>query len=233
LLNAIGYDTTGANGAALDRAGSSSSVTSSVRQNQKVSDNNKRSPTKLSDVRIDGAEDANDEWLYDGDTERPSAWKPEQDDGNHLRVTRRGDRNRDQSPSPRHHLTPPRSPFELGEADDASDPEEDEPVKGSDRPLPSDAIDLIVDDQDAVMEAMEHERQKGEPNAHVIQHVYVPGDASSDSEGEESHLGKTPEDHKQDNLKAQRQVEENDIVREVEPPKVLAALQDIDDNPWM
>lgn len=232
MLNPIGYDTTGANGAVLDRAGSSSSVTS-VRQNQKASDNNKRSPTKLSDVRIDGAEDANDEWLYDGDTERPSAWKPERDDGNHLRVTRRGDRKGDQSPSPRHHLTPPRSPFELGEADDASDPDEDEPVKGSDRALPSDAIDLIVDDQDAVMEAMEHERQKGEPNAHVIQHVYVPGDASSDSEGEESHLGKTPEDYKQDNLKAQRQVEENDIVREVEPPKILAALQDIDDNPWM
>jgi hypothetical protein len=148
-------------------------------------------------------------------------------------VTRKGDRDRDQGLSPRHHLTPPRSPFELGEADDVSDPEEDEPVKASDRPLPSDAIDLIVDDQDAVMEAQKHERQKGEPNAHVIRHVYVPGEGSSDNEGEDTQLGKTPEAHKQDNIQAQRQVGEDDIIREVEAPKVLATLQDIDDNPWM
>lgn len=83
------------------------------------------------------------------------------------------------------------------------------------------------------MEAQKHERQKGEPNAHVIRHVYVPGEGSSDSEGEGSHLGKSPEEHKQDNIHAQRQVDEDDIVREVEAPKVLAALQDIDDNPWM
>ena len=207
-----------------------------MRQSQKTGDKNKRSPTKLSDVRLDGADDANDDWLYDGDTERPSGWKPEQDDGNHLRVTRKGDRNRAHSPGAHHHLTPPRSPFELGEGDDASDPEEDEPVKASDRPMPSDAIDLIVDDQEAVMEAQKHERQKGEPNAHVIRHVYVPGETSSDSEGEgdrdESHLGKSPEDHKRDGIEAQRKVEEDDIVREVEAPKVLASLQDIDDNPW-
>jgi hypothetical protein len=159
---------------------------------------------------LDGDDNQTDDWLYDGDTENPS-------------------------PAGRRHLTPPKSPFEIGEADDYSDPEENEPVKASHRPLPSDAVDLIIDDQHAAEEAQMHEREKGDPNAHFIRHVYVPGDQVSEAGEDEGStgLGMSPEQHRHAGIDAERQVEEDDIVRQVEPPKILAALQDVDDNPWM
>lgn len=223
------FNTSGANDLEEDRNASSSS-------RPKARDGDpQRSPKTLADVRLDGDDSQADDWLYDGDNEDPQAWRPEDDDGNHLRVTRRGDRSRGPSPVSRHHhLTPPRSPFELGEADNFSDPEEDEVVKGSDRPLPSDAVDLIVDDQEAVQEAQKHERQKGDPNAHMINHVYVPGDQDSATEddGDSTGLGTSPEEHRQAAIETERHIQEDDIVREVEPPKILADLQRVDDNPW-
>lgn len=81
----------------------------------------------------------------------------------------------DDSPARRTHLTPPRSPFELGPADDVSDPEEDEPVKPKERALPHDAVDLVVEDESEVQEAADRERRKGEPAVHLPKHVYKRG----------------------------------------------------------
>lgn len=147
-------------------------------------------------------------------------------------------RHQKQSRSP----SPAKSPFKLGDSDDdepPTQPKEDGPVEASDRPLPSDAVDLIVDDREAVDDAQVHERLSGEPNAHPIDHVYVRGDINPDYKDEPDQPSKpgqtvpTTAEERRRSIEAAKRSEAEDLVREVSPPPVLAALQDIDENPWM
>jgi hypothetical protein len=77
-----------------------------------------------------------------------------------------------------HHILPsdPPNPFEIGTADDeASDPSESSPVRVTDRALPSDAVDLMVEDPKAVREIIQNEIKRGEPATHAPKHVYRRG----------------------------------------------------------
>ncbi len=77
-----------------------------------------------------------------------------------------------------HHVpsSDPPNPFEIGKADDdVSDPSESSPVQVADRPLPSDAVDLMVEDPEAVREIIHNEMKRGEPATHAPKHVYRRG----------------------------------------------------------
>lgn len=73
-----------------------------------------------------------------------------------------------------------RSPFTLGDADDESDPDPDSPISPAKRSLPSDAVDLIVEDTGAEEEVRQHERRKGEPQTHAPAHIYKAQRTTSD-----------------------------------------------------
>lgn len=73
------------------------------------------------------------------------------------------------------HSKSSKSPFALGDEEDneVSDPNPDSPVSPAHRPLPSDAVDLVIEDTSAADEARQHERRKGEPQSHAPAHVYI------------------------------------------------------------
>lgn len=192
----------------------------------------------MADVVIEH-DNTNEEWLYDGDVERDGAWQADGSSGNRLKVTRtRGKARSGPSTPVNRHLSPPRSPFEIGEADDVSDPEEDEPVRASKRELPSDAVDLLKVDDEATTTAQTHEREKGDPNLRSGEDVLVRGHRPSMSEYADGQQHEVPEDHYVDPKFGKGRIghpESNDIVRETTPPPIIASLQhahDDDDNPW-
>ncbi|WVR03846.1 hypothetical protein IAU60_000843 [Kwoniella sp. DSM 27419] len=129
------------------------------------------------------------DWLYDGDNERPDGWRPSSHGRaeGQLRWTKkqlhklkdaaaaaRPDGDKQGVDSANTGVNGDK-PFALGEADsDSSDPDLDDPVSpaSSGKPLPSDAIDLVRDDQAAVEAARTRERRRGEPQTHAPVHVY-------------------------------------------------------------
>lgn len=150
------------------------------------------------------------------------------------------------------HLTPSTSPFELGSADEEEDPAEEDHVTVSDRPLPSDAVDLVVDDREAVTEAQNHERRKGEPATHAPKHIYRRGFLSppegSASNGRNSPVrapspapipgaDHSPGGHDELRPKTQGGVDTIEVgassVEEVEPPRIIGKLaSEVEENPW-
>lgn len=224
----------GANGAPRTRYDSAGSNTTS-KQGRSTGPSPGDSPKKLSDVVIDSNGQDHEDWLYDGDIEQSGGWRPDDPNGNHLRVTRHFGSGRN-SPASRRQPTPTRSPFAIGGDDDSSSSDSEGIPEIATGSLPSDAVDLVVDDRQAVEEAQKYERQKGDPNAHNIQHVYVRGDERHNGQHTvESKPGQTihtTEEERHAAVHAGRQIEEADVVKEVSPPLVLASLQDVDGNPW-
>lgn len=204
-------------------------------------------------------------WLFDGENERSDAWRPPQEIENALSNTLKWTgfrKEQNASPKPadtldkmvanHHHLTPSTSPFEIGSADETEDPAEEDHVTISERPLPSDAVDLVIDDREAVSEAQNHERRKGEPATHAPKHIYrrgflSPNDGSSSSgrtspvrqrspsplPGSDHQSGAHPE------LRNKVQGGVNTIevgassVEEVSPPKIISDLtEEVGENPW-
>jgi hypothetical protein len=204
-------------------------------------------------------------WLFDGENERSDAWRPPQEIENALSNTLKWTgfrKEHNASPKPadtldkmvanHHHLTPSTSPFEIGSADETEDPAEEDHVTISERPLPSDAVDLVIDDREAVSEAQNHERRKGEPATHAPKHIYrrgflSPNDGSSSSgrtspvrqrspsplPGSDHESGAHPE------LRNKVQGGVNTIevgassVEEVSPPKIISDLtEEVGENPW-
>lgn len=147
-----------------------------------------KDPQNLDQVLFELPEDEADveAWLYDGEVEREAADGP---DETRLRWTKKatnGSRNSD-TPQDLEEPTPPKSPFAIGLADDGvSDPEEEESVEKTDRPLPFDAVDLVVEDHEAIEEAVERERRRGEPAVHLPKHVYKRGWISPNGEQREN-----------------------------------------------
>lgn len=203
--------------------------------------------------------------MFDGENERPDAWKPPQEVQNAVSNALKWTgfrKEHDSSPkqqdtldkrlSEHRHLTPSTSPFEIGSADEEEDPAEEDHVTISERTLPSDAVDLVVDDRKAVSEAQNHERRKGEPATHAPKHIYRRGFLSptegSGSNGRNSPVrGRSPSplpgtDHAagaQDELRPKTQGGVDTIevgassVEEVEPPKIIGKLaSEVEENPW-
>ncbi|WWD16558.1 hypothetical protein CI109_100985 [Kwoniella shandongensis] len=192
-------------------------------------------------------------WLYDGEAERPVGhgvlgtqlrWTKQQlhkvissHDQKADNETLNGDGNVNGT-----------SPFSIGgdEEDDndskseASDPDPEEPVAAADvdKPLPSDAVDLVTEDVEAAEAARTRERRKGEPQTKAPAHVYrktlIDNDDNT-SGGRVSELekvyGKSPEDKRGG-------VDDDDEVIDgiersvaVEPPR-HAMSEGMDENPW-
>lgn len=112
--------------------------------------------------------------LYDGNVERPDAWRANDGDDAQMRWVKSKSRQQRNLPVPsaNRQSSRPNSPFSVGSASDG-EPDPDQAVSPSTRPLPDDAVDLVVEDSEAREEAREHERRKGEPQAYAPAHVYV------------------------------------------------------------
>lgn len=77
----------------------------------------------------------------------------------------------------------PASPFVVGDEEDShSDFEANEPVSPArnDKPLPRDAVDLVVEDERARQMAEAYERRKGEPQTKAPAHIYRSNRQTSD-----------------------------------------------------
>lgn len=134
---------------------------------------------------------------YDGDAERPDAWKSSLNgEAGQMRWTNKSKQSNGNLAPPKPPSAPRRnsskSPFALGDDDE----EEEIPsgaVSPSNRPLPSDAVDLVTEDSEKVEEARVRGRTRGEPQKTAPSHVYIHHDPESNSaeEVEEVHESST------------------------------------------
>ncbi|WVW80095.1 hypothetical protein I302_102068 [Kwoniella bestiolae CBS 10118] len=195
------------------------------------------------------------DWLYDGDNERPDVWHHPSNGaheggkgGNQLRWTKKQlhkikDISDSLKPSNHNHEGTGKSPFSLGDESDSSSIDTDESVSpaSSSKPLPSDAVDLVKDDQNAVEKAREREIRRGEPQTKAPTHVYRKTLRESDEqkgEGRIEGVEKVYTSHG-DSTSGQKEESGNDseVVERVEtsiaisPPKHAMSL-DMEDNPW-
>lgn len=209
--------------------------------------------------------------LYDGENERPDAWQANGDTTGQMRWSRKQPNHR--APSPSLPTKPAkssrsssyqkpnlsrrsskksnnsRSPFALGDADDESDPDPDSPVSPAKRPLPSDAVDLVVEDTSAAEEARQHERRKGEPQTHAPAHIFKAQRTTSDmkvdrvqqvyspdpAEGPELdhvHAGEAPGGDPVDIVESIEKVVEEDKGSPENKWNGGRLYQTNDDNPW-
>ncbi|KII85639.1 hypothetical protein PLICRDRAFT_116239 [Plicaturopsis crispa FD-325 SS-3] len=115
------------------------------------------------------------------------------------------------------------------------------------RTLPSDAVDLVVEDPEAAEEERTRERRKGEPamGGSALKKVYRRGFVAGDTEGEVEIEGGIPEEGESRESLAEEPPEEMELednaVEEVDgmvaraatpPAHVRAFIPDDDDNPW-
>jgi len=187
-----------------------------------------------------------EEWAYDGDAERSDAWKSSVNgkaDGP-MKWTRKPEQsNGHRSPTKLAPPDPPsrrssknKSPFALGDDDD----DESIPsgaVSPSNRPLPSDARDLVVEDDELVEEARTRGRIRGEPQTHAPVHVYVHQDPETSSPQE------VEEVYEESGIPGQKRVSENLDEDEMPGAEIVQRLEEIsersqvttpfeDENPW-
>lgn len=181
------------------------------------------------------------DWGYDGDAERPDAWNSSVNgNSDQLRWTNKANGSKPSPPSRQNSNS--KSPFALGD-DDEEESNHSGSVSPSNRPLPDDARDLVVDDQEMVEEAKIRGRMRGEPQTNAPVHVYVhqePG--SSSPEVEEVHestdvpgQGATSEEMTQEDMPG------GEIIRKLEEisegPSNATRVASIEtpydeDNPW-
>ncbi|KAK6907299.1 hypothetical protein I204_03782 [Kwoniella mangroviensis CBS 8886] len=204
------------------------------------------------------------DWLYDGDNERPDAWHHPSNNAheakkgenqNQLRWTRKQlHKIKEVSDSLKiphqdgNNNNPSKSPFSLGE-DESSESEIDtddsvSPASSS-KPLPSDAVDLVKDDLNAVEKAREREIRRGEPQTKAPQHVYKKTLRDSNEQKGEGRIEGIERVYISHDDLPSSSTEENvngggndsEVVERVEtsiaisPPKHAMSL-DIEDNPW-
>ncbi|WWC68674.1 uncharacterized protein I206_102607 [Kwoniella pini CBS 10737] len=200
------------------------------------------------------------DWLYDGDNERPDVWHHP----NNAQAEGGGDQGQQLRWAKKqlHKVVPSKqlrqednqsngnkSPFSIGEEEEDDDPDTDIPVSpaSSSKPLPSDAVDLVKDDKEAVERARERELRKGEPQSKAPTHVYKKTLRESQdlkTEGriqgiQKVYTGNNIE--KMNDTKTTRSQAELDVQGEVierietsitvSPPKHAMSL-DMEDNPW-
>ena len=129
---------------------------------------------------------------YDGDAERPDAWRADQNAHAEDRLTWTKKSTSDgktlkapkSAPLLRRHSSA-KNPFTLGDVDDDDDKSTRSGVATpSDRPLPSDARDLVVDDEVLAEEARVRGRVRGEPQTKAPAHVYVHNDPQTQEPAE-------------------------------------------------
>ncbi|WVF67157.1 hypothetical protein IAT40_001903 [Kwoniella sp. CBS 6097] len=200
------------------------------------------------------------DWLYDGDNERPDAWSsyPDRakDESSQLRWTKKQLNKAAKSSlvtslsaKSQNSKEGNSSPFAIGEDEDSdhssSDTDPDEPVSpaSSNKPLPSDAVDLIKDDQAAVEVARERERRRGEPQTKAPAHVYKKtlrdsnvAEGEGRIEGIEKVFAHSPEERLESSESSvagpSEVVDHVETSIAVSPPKHAAMSIDMDDNPW-
>ncbi|OCF34718.1 hypothetical protein I316_03761 [Kwoniella heveanensis BCC8398] len=206
------------------------------------------------------------DWLYDGDSERPDAWSGNasraaaKDESSQLRWTKkqlhkatkslldtsleRKDKTRSQS-----NTQGGGSPFAIGEdedderlSSDTTDPDEPVSPASSGKPLPSDAVDLIKDDQAAVEVARARERRRGEPQTKAPAHVYKrtlrdsnPAEGEGRIEGIEKVFAHSPEERlesSETNVGGPSEVVDHvETSIAISPPKHVMSVS-MEDNPW-
>ncbi|WWC97004.1 hypothetical protein V866_003881 [Kwoniella sp. B9012] len=204
------------------------------------------------------------DWLYDGDNERPDAWHhpsnsahegKKGENQNQLRWTRKQLHKikavSDSLKIPHqddNNNNPSKSPFSLGE-DESSESEIDtddsvSPASSS-KPLPSDAVDLVKDDLNAVEKAREREIRRGEPQTKAPTHVYKKTLRDSNEQKGEGRIEGIERVYISHDDLPSSSTEENgngggndsEVVERVEtsiaisPPKHAMSL-DMEDNPW-
>ncbi|WWC60264.1 uncharacterized protein I303_102831 [Kwoniella dejecticola CBS 10117] len=216
------------------------------------------------------------DWLYDGDNERPDVWHhPDNAKAEgagaggaeqQLRWTKKQLHKALPSSSPSKNTRPDssrnptgagtdigiKSPFSIGddeEEEEEEDPDTDEPVSpaSSNKPLPSDAVDLVKDDTDAVERARERELRKGEPQSKAPTHVYKKTLRESEDPKTEGRIqgiqkvytrSNTEKMHDTQTSRSQAELDvQGEVVERVEtsitvsPPRHAMSL-DMEDNPW-
>jgi hypothetical protein len=91
----------------------------------------------------------------------------------------------------KHLELPSNSPFSLGDDEDDNDSKgqgrsraSSAPRTPTKAPLPPDAVDLVVEDSEAVEEARMKERRKGEPQTKAPRHIYRHNNPGSPHDGQ-------------------------------------------------
>ena len=143
------------------------------------------------------------------------------------------------------------APFILGEdPEDYDDPDPDESVSPSARTLPSDAIDLVKEDPEAVERDQVQAQRRGEPGSRVPAHVYLHDRKyvnGNDERVEEVYSNALPQEQRRPEMSTQRGVPGGDPVAQLERieervtgstpavDKYKRSMNDRDDdedNPW-
>lgn len=188
-----------------------------------------------------------EEWAYDGDAERSDAWKSSVNGKAEARMKwtkKPAQANGHKSPTKLRPPDPPsrrssknRSPFAIGDDEEEEECHHSGAVTPSSRPLPSDARDLVVEDDDLVEEARTRGRVRGEPQTHAPVHVFVHHDPGSDSPQE------VEEVYEESEIPGNRRVSETLGEEEMPGSEIVQRLERIsersqattpyeDDNPW-
>jgi len=129
-------------------------------------------------------------------------------------------------PAPPSRENSDRAPFTLGDDED-EDKESNHSgsVSPSNRPLPSDARDLVVDDKDMVEEARIRGRLRGEPQTQAPAHVYVHHEPGSDSPGE------VEEHHEDTNVPGQASASKEMTQEDMPGGEIIRKLEEISEGP--
>ncbi|WRT65653.1 uncharacterized protein IL334_002598 [Kwoniella shivajii] len=200
------------------------------------------------------------DWLYDGDNERPGAWNHPSNghsEGHHeqLRWTKKQLHKVKSKLGPKFNEDNGKSPFTLGDDEEEegnqseihSDPDTDEEVSpaSSTKPLPSDAVDLVTDDQQAVEKARSRELRRGEPQTKAPSHVYRKTLREPEAKDEGRIIGvekvysRIPDQSRTGQTdNAGIDEGQSEVVERVEtsitvsPPKHAMTLDMEEDNPW-
>lgn len=150
-----------------------------------------RSPSSRKSIKSRDNNGDNEEssWQYDGDTERPSASgsKDQKDQSSQMRWTKKQIRKGKQAVNT--HLDLPPS-LALGDAEGSRSRSRSRASSASKQPntnkspLPPDAVDLVIEDSQAIEEARMKERRKGEPQTKAPVHIYRHNNPGSPHDGE-------------------------------------------------
>ena len=179
-----------------------------------------------------GQHDQESSWQYDGDSERQAPETDKNGQNSQMRWTKKQIRKGKQAMNT-HLDLPPQSAFAIG--DDEDDKSKSRPRSRASSaprtPLPSDAVDLVVEDSEAIEEARMKERRKGEPQTKAPVHIYRHNNPGSPRDGK---LEEVYEDDGYDGVQKR-----SDFLKEEEEPNVLPdeVLENIEaapegDTPW-
>lgn len=127
-------------------------------------------------------------------------------------------------PSPPSRQSSSRSPFALCD-DEEEESNHSGAVTPSSRPLPDDARDLVVDDQELVEEARIRGRMRGEPQTQAPTHVYVHHEPGTDSPGE------VEEEHEDSNVPGRGATSEEMKQEDMPGGEIIRKMEEVTDGP--